>query len=145
MLDLLPYLRDFLRASGTGLYALVAQRVYIDPPGLPRAVAVSRCLSFSVPASGGPLDWPSPVETLHVTVKGWGGKPEHAMAVALAAHDALAAMDRNAVTISGVPALLLAATRETAIQVYHDPDASGWWEAMASYHVQVKHTAYTGI
>jgi len=98
-----------------------------------------------VPASGGPLDWPSPVETLHVTVKGWGGKPEHAMAVALAAHDALAAMDRNAVTISGVPALLLAATRETAIQVYHDPDASGWWEAMASYHVQVKHTAYAGI
>lgn len=139
MVDALRIIETYLRTSGTGLYALVGSRVFIDPPGFDFALGGDSALTFSQSAAGsGPIEPPAPVERLQVAFECWARHPADAMAVARALHDLADCIKSELVTVDGVEYGILYARREGPIQgPFPDLRDQRWFYAYTTFRFDI--------
>lgn len=135
MIDFHVVLRDWLKQTGTALYAVVVDRVYADPPGLARSLEVVDALSFSfLPGSGEDVQGVHK-EHLQVEFRCWSDTPQGAFGVAQALEATLEDTINSEIVISGVTYRIDLAQRNGTPEVLHDPHSRQWWFALSQYEV----------
>jgi hypothetical protein len=139
MIDTLRTIETYLKTTGTGLYALVADRVFIDPPGFPYNLGGAAALSFSQSEAGsGPMEPPAPVESLQIAFQCWARRPEAAMEVGRALHDLADCIKSETVSVDGVEHCILYARRAGPIQgPFPDDRDQRWFYAYTTYRFDI--------